>query len=225
MKRRYWTADEIDTLRRLYPDYSAEVVGKVLDRHPGAVHQKAISLKVSKSEAFKASDRSGRIKRGQQHPAMVATRFVKGQAAWNKGLRGVVGVQEACRATQFRKGAKPHNTHEIGSYRLNKDGHLQQKVSDAGGNNSKRWRSVAELVWIAANGPVPPKHLVVFKRGMRTSILEEITAERVECISMAENAHRNHPRNRDPELGHLVQLKGAITRQVNRIAREAQERA
>ena len=61
--------------------------------------------------------------------------------------------------------------------------------------------------------------------GMKTAVEAEVTADRLECITRAENAHRNHPRNRDPELGRLVQLKGAITRQVNRIAREAQEQA
>ena len=58
---------------------------------------------------------------------------------------------------------------------------------------------------------------------MRTNVLEEITVDRLECISMAENAQRNHPRSRNPELARLVQLKGAITRQVNRIAKESQQ--
>lgn len=111
----------------------------------------------------------------------------------------------------------------MSSYRINADGHLQRKVSEASGNNSKRWRGVAELVWVEANGPVPPKHIVIFKRGQHTAVLEEITLDRVECISMAENARRNHPRNKSPELAKLVQLKGAITRQVNRITRTAQE--
>ena len=113
----------------------------------------------------------------------------------------------------------------MGSYRINPDGHLQRKVAEVSGSNSKRWPNVAELVWIAANGPLPPKHIVVFKPGMRTNVLELITLDRVECISLAENARRNHPRNKHPEFARLVQIKGAITRQVNRIAREAKERA
>lgn len=64
---------------------------------------------------------------------------------------------------------------------------------------------------------------MVFKPGMKTAVLEEITLDRVECISLAENARRNHPRNKHPEYARLVQLRGAITRQVNRINREAQE--
>jgi hypothetical protein len=64
---------------------------------------------------------------------------------------------------------------------------------------------------------------VLFKPGMKTTVAEEITAERLECISRADNGRRNHPANRDPELFKLIQLKGAISRQVNRISREAQE--
>lgn len=223
MRRRFWTTDEVDELRRLYPDHTAEVVGKVLGRATGSVHQKALELGIGKSAAFKASDRSGRIQRGRQDPRLAATQFRKGDSPWNKGVHWDAGGRSA--ETRFSAGQKPHNTLPIGSYRINKEGHLQRKVSEASGCNSKRWRCVFELVWIEANGPVPAKHIVVFKPGMRTAVLEEITLDKVECISMAENARRNHPRNRDPELGRLVQLKGAITRQVNRISREAREKA
>jgi hypothetical protein len=58
---------------------------------------------------------------------------------------------------------------------------------------------------------------------MRTTVEAEVTAERLECISKADNLQRNHPRTKHPELARLVQLKGAITRQVNRITREHKE--
>lgn len=218
MNRNPWTDEEINALRRLYPDYAADVVGKVIGRPPRSVYQKAAALGIDKSEAFKLSTRSGRIQRGRKDPRMVTTQFKPGLTPWNKGTNYVAGGRSA--ETRFKKGSKPHTTLPIGSYRINKDGHLQRKVSEASGNSSKRWRCVAELVWVEANGPVPPKHIVVFKPGMRTNVLEQITLDRVECISMAENARRNHPRNKHPELAHLVQLKGAITRQVNRIKKQ-----
>jgi len=65
---------------------------------------------------------------------------------------------------------------------------------------------------------------VRFRAGMFTNVLEEITLDRLELISRAEHARRNNPMSRDPEYARLVQLKGAITRQVNRIAREHKER-
>lgn len=228
--RRYWTDSELDALRRLYPDHTAEVVAKVLNRRPGSVHQKAVALGIGKSDAFKQSDMSGRIRRGNEHPAMVATRFVKGQPAWNKGVKGVVGVQEACRATQFKKGemtgAAQHNYVPIGSLRVSKDGYLERKVTDDPSlYPARRWVPEARLVWERDCGPIPAGHIVIYRPGMKTVVESEITVGRLECISKAENARRNHPRNKHPELARLVQLKGAITRQVNRINREAQEQA
>jgi hypothetical protein len=88
---------------------------------------------------------------------------------------------------------------------------------------TRRWKAVHRLVWEAANGPIPAGHIVVFKPGTKTVAEAEITADKLECITRTENLRRNHPRNKSPELGRLVQLKGAITRQVNRIAREHAE--
>ena len=72
-------------------------------------------------------------------------------------------------------------------------------------------------MWEQANGPTPPGHIIVFKPGSRTADPEQITLDRLECISRAENARRNHPRNVSPEFAKLAQLKGAINRQLNRM--------
>lgn len=215
--RHVWTDAERDRLRHLYPDHPAKEVVKQMGLRLSQIYQMAAKLGLKKSEAFKASDKSGRVARGRQHPNMIASRFQPGLTPWNKGTKGVVGVQEQCRATQFKKGQSPHNTKPVGSYRLNKEGHLQQKIGTAKGSNSARWRGVAELVWCKENGPLPAKHMVVFKKGMFTNKVEEITLARVECISLAENARRNSIWRNDPEIAKLYQLKGAITRQVNRI--------
>lgn len=221
MARTPWTTAEVRCLQRLYASTPTADLAERLGRPIGKVYQKAAALGLKKSAAYLASDKSKRIQRGRQHPAMVASQFQPGLVPWNKGMKG---LQIGGQATRFAKGTKPHNTLPVGSYRINKDGHLQQKIGEAKGSNSKRWRGVAELVWVAVNGPLPARHMVVFKPGKFTRVLEEITLDRVECISMAENARRNHPRNKSPELARLVQLKGAITRQVNRISREAQVR-
>ncbi|VBL08698.1 HNH endonuclease [Burkholderia pseudomallei] len=219
MSKKAWSPEELEILKREYPCTHTPTLAKQFGRTPTSVYQKALNVGLRKSAEYMASPEAGRTdgKRGG------ATRFKPGQAAWNKGIKGVVGIQDKCRATQFKAGHAPHNTLPVGSYRTNKDGHLRCKIGTAKGSNSKRWRTVAEIVWCDANGPLPPGHFVVFKPGMFTNKLEEITLDRVECISMAENARRNHPRSKSPELAKLVQLKGAITRQVNRIAREAKE--
>lgn len=130
--------------------------------------------------------------------------------------------------TRFKRGemhgAAQHNYKPIGSLRINTEGYLERKVTDAHPVPARRWVGVHRLVWESAHGPVPPGHVVRFKPGMFTNRAGEITLDRLELVSRAEHARRNHPISRDPEYARLVQLKGAITRQVNRIAREHKER-
>lgn len=216
-------------LREWYPNYATAVVAGALDLTPAAVYNKAFALDLKKNAEYLATDQAGRIQRGRQHPAMIATRFESGHTPWNKGSHFVAGGRSA--ETRFVPGQKPHTWVPIGSYRVVRGGSktpwlmLECKVSDVPGPNHLRWHPVHRLVWEAANGRVPAGHIVVFRAGQRTTELESITLDRLECISRAENARRNHPRNKSPELARLVQLKGAITRQVNRIVREHEESA
>jgi hypothetical protein len=216
-------------LREWYPQYAGEVVAGGLDIPLAAVYSKAAKLGLRKSAEFLASDMAGRIQRGKEHPSMIASRFKPGIVPWNKGKHVIAGGRSA--ETRFKPGSVPHTTLPIGSLRTVRGGSknpellLEQKVTDLPGPYNVRWQPVHRLVWIKANGPVPEGHIVVFRHGMRTTVLEEITLDRLECISRAENARRNHPRSKSPELAALVQLKGAITRQVNRISREHKERS
>lgn len=228
MQRRFWTDEEIARLKREYAHRQTGELAREFGCSIARVYAKAGELGLHKSESFMESDRSGRVQRGKQDARMIATRFQKGQTSWNKGVKGICGTHENCRRTQFKKGsmsgAAQHNYVPIGSERISKDGYLERKVTDDHPIPARRWVGVHRLVWEAANGPIPPGHVVCFLPGRRTADPERITLDALELVSRAELAHRNHPRNRDPELAKLVQLKGAITRQVNRIAREAKEK-
>jgi len=202
---RPWTEADVRHLRALYADTPSKTIAQALGRTTHAVGMKALALGLCKSADYLANQ-PGRYKPGN-------TPASKGKPRPTIGRAG---------ETQFKPGNKPSSTLPVGSYRINADGHLQQKVSEASGSNSKRWRGVAELVWVAAHGPLPPKHIVVFKPGQKTAVLGQITLDRVECISLAENGRRNHPRNKHPELAKIVQLKGAITRQIRRINQHTQ---
>lgn len=212
MTRALWTAPEVDELVRLYPNYRAEDIAFLMGRPVRSIYNKAMSLGIKKTAEFLVSGAASRFDGNRGG----ATRFQKGLTPWNKGSKGVVGVQAACRATQFKAGQAPRNTLPIGTYRHDKDGTLQRKISDNKGNNSKRWRGVHELVWVEVNGPVPAKHIVVFKSGMRSDVLEQITIDRVECISLAENMQRNTRHNLPKELNDVIAIKAALTRQINK---------
>lgn len=213
-------------IRAHYPHQRTADLAAALGMNIKTVHAKASRLGLRKSEAFLATDKSGRIFKGGTLGQR--TQFKPGQKVWNAGRKGwQAGGRSAL--TQFTTGMEPPNTLPVGSYRVvrstNGIGQLEQKIGTEPGPNHKRWKSVHRLIWEAANGPVPDGHICVFKPGCKTLVLEEITLDKVECISRRENAARNHPNRSNPELAKLIQLKGAITRQVNRITKESRERA
>jgi hypothetical protein len=153
---------------------------------------------------------------------MNKTSFKPGQTPWNKGINFDSGGRS--HETRFKKGhmsgAAQHNYVPIGTLRISKDGYLERKMTDDQSlPTTRRWTPVHRLVWQAAHGPIPDGHIVVFRRGMKTVAEEEVTADRLECITRHENMRRNSVW-RNTELGKLYQLKGAIMRQVNRIKKE-----
>lgn len=87
--------------------------------------------------------------------------FHKGMVPWNKGKKGI--SYEGMKATQFKKGNKPANWVPIGSERVNADGYVDIKVAD--GKKQHNWRGKHIITWEEHNGPVPPKHVVIFGDG------------------------------------------------------------
>lgn len=226
MKRKPWSSDEVAMLLELYQHVSTADIAARLGRGLRSTYQKANGLGLKKCDAYLSSDASGRIKRGS-HPASALKRFRPGLVPWNKGVKFDAGgrsVETRFKAGQMM-GAAKRNYVPIGSYRLTKDGYLEQKTTDDQAvSPARRWKPVTRIVWESQCGPIPAGHIVVFKLGMFSNKLDEITIDRLECISRAEAVQRNHPRAKSPELGKIYQLKGAITKQVNRINREANER-
>lgn len=219
-QRREWTKSELRTLRQRYPNEYAKDVAKALGRKTSQVHGKANALGLKKSDAFWAGDKSTRIKRGQQSDAMRASQFKKGLKPWNKGKPGSAGTHPNCRKTQFKKGcmtgAAQHNYVPIGTERISGDGMLERKVTDDPSiYPARRWVSVARLVWESEHGPIPPRHVVRFRAGMHTSIADEITTDKLECISQAENMRRNSYHRYPQPIPQLIQLRGALTRKIN----------
>lgn len=212
--RRGWTQDEDNYLLANYADSTPQELEDYLKRSRPSIYQRATALGLKKSAHYFATAAAGRFGDGTKNNGH---RFKPGNAPWNRGFRG--WYAEGAERTWFQKGQRSPTTVPIGSLRISKDGLLQRKISNDAGSNSQRWRSVHELVWVEANGPVPPGHIVIFKPGMKTIDPEQITIDKVECISRAENARRNHQRL-GADLIRLYQIKGAITRQVNRINRE-----
>jgi hypothetical protein len=215
-----WRPEYVEFVRKHFADSRTADIATALGCTYSAVAQKAAAMGLKKSEAYLASEAACRLGRGQGG----ATRFQKGQPAWNKGVKGVVGVQEACRATQFKKGRPAHEARNylpIGSLRVCKDGYLERKISDDPSiAPARRWVAVHRLVWAEAHGEIPQGHLVRFKRGMSTTDPEQITVDRLECVSRAEHMRTHTYHQYGPEVAQVVQLRGAISRQINKRAKE-----
>lgn len=199
-KKQPWLPQEIEVLRKLYPNHTAKFVANVLGRSERSVHNKAFALGLEKAPGFWKT---------VPHPAS-QTQFRRGHKPWNEGVKGSTGLHPNTRATQFKKGAVPRNTLPLGSLRITKDGYMERK-------EARGWVAVHRLVWEGVHGPIPRGHIVVFKQGVAKT--GEITVDKLECITRAENANRNSLHRLGPEMSRLYQLKGAIARQINRIAR------
>jgi hypothetical protein len=212
VKRIPYGPEEDAIIRALFPDNHARDIAALIDRSEASVDNRAFKLGVRKSNGYKVSK---------------GGRFLPGHSPHNAGRRGVTGVQEGCRATQFKPGRPAHearNYQPIGSLRVTKDGYLERKVTDDHPVPTRRWTAVHRLVWEEVNGPVPPGHIVVFKPGCRTIEVEQITPDRLECITRAENCRRNSFwNNYPPEVARLVQLRGALNRKINNWSKQREE--
>lgn len=223
MTRRPWTDAEVALLRWGFADSRTDDLALALGRSYSTVAQKAAKLGLRKSAAYLASPEAHRL----DGVKCMGTRIQPGSTPWNKGRPGSTGTQPGCRATQFKKGRpaqEARNYVPIGSLRICADGYLERKLTDDPGIvPACRWVAVHRIVWEAAHGSVPAGHIVVFRPGRKTTDLDKITLDALELLTRAENMRRNSVHSKyPPEVARLVQLRGALTRQINRKAKEAE---
>lgn len=221
--RMRWTNEQLSELVKRYPDDKTEDIARDMGRILGGVYQQAQKMGLKKSDAYMASDRSGRVQRGKQHPGMKSSQFKPGQAPANKGLRRPGWAPGRMAETQFAKGRPAHearNYQPIGSERITSGVLLRKVTDDSSLYPARRWVPVARLVWEEANGPIPPGHAVVFKPGRATTERQAITPDSLELLSRGELMKRNTRHNYPPELNALLSLKAALTRRINRRTKE-----
>lgn len=224
--RRPWLDYEIEAVEQLFPHVPTHELVTVLNRPEHQIISCASRLGIKKSASYLASPAARRLRRGDELGK--AYRFTKGQTPPNKGLRRPGWAVGRMAETQFKvgamSGAAQHNYKPIGSYRI-VYGNLEVKVTDDPAlYPAARWKPVARLAWETAHGPVPPNHFVIFRKGQHTTAPDEITVERLECVTRAENLRRNSYHHRYPkDVGLLIQMRGQLTRLINRKSREKQD--
>lgn len=213
-RRTAWKPEQIALLTSLYPDTPTSEVATLLGTSTLRIYGKASSLGLKKSPEFLASNASGRLQaqRGER------TRFKKGMVPWNKGKQYEAGGKSL--DTRFKKGDRTGRANQIyqpiGAERISKDGYLQRKINDDM-PMYKRWRGVHIIVWEAINGPLPAGHALCFKDGNK----QNTAFGNLELVTRAELMRRNTCHRYPKEIAQLVQLRGAITRKINRIERKS----
>ena len=214
--RHYWTADQKAALIESYPHLPTSWIANAMQLPIKTVYAKAAALGLKKTEAFLDSDLAGRIRSDSNIGA--AGRFQKGLIPWNKGTNYTAGGRSA--ETRFKPGHRYGKARQlykpIGTERINKDGYLERKINDDM-PRQKRWRAVHIIEWEAINGPLPTGHALAFKDGDKTNR----APNNIELITRAELMRRNNIHNYPKEIAQLVQLRGAITRQINKRERKS----
>ncbi|MCK2097250.1 HNH endonuclease signature motif containing protein [Thauera aromatica] len=205
-----WSADEIATLRLLYPTHPAQQIADQLRLTLKKVYSKAAALGLNKPGDWIA-ERSRRVMADPNHPSR-RTQFKPGMIPHNKGKPHPARGRAA--QTQFKKGSVPHTWRPIGTSRVSKEGYLQRKVSDTG-VTARDYVAVHHLVWRLHGHTVPAGHALVFRDGDKRNF----DINNLELVSRAELMRRNTVHRHGPEVAKAYQLIGAVRRQINRRTR------
>lgn len=176
----------------------------------------ATKLGLKKSDAFYERPDCGRL----DGVIGKGTRFVKGQAAHNKGKAHPTRGRSA--ETQFKPGYRGGTALQkykpIGTERISKDGYLERKINDDM-PLQKRWRAVHLLLWESVNGPLPRGMAVVFLDGNKRNI----SLDNLELISRSDLMRRNTVHNLPPEIKEMVDLKRHLTRAIHQKEKEHEQ--
>ena len=171
----FWTETQKDFLRANYPTYSRKELLDLFNQHFGLdiqLNQLVACLKNHKI----TSGRGGH--------------FVKGQTAWNKGMKG---LQLGGEKGWFKKGQTPINHRPVGSERITVDGYIEIKIAEP-----NKWALKHKHIWEQANGKVPAKHCLVFL----DSDKQNVSLDNLALISRAQlvRLNQNDLIYNDPEL-------------------------
>lgn len=203
---KHWTPEDDAILCEMYQNTPTRIIADRLGASERATYSRAFSLGLKKSHEYLSSATAGRLGhgKGKEH------RFTKGQTPWNKGKAFDSGGRS--HETRFKPGNKPHTWNPVGHERVTTEGYMERKITDTGITRHD-YVCLHILMWREFNGDVPQGHAIVFRDGNK----QNITIGNLECVSRAELMRRNSYHNNYPkDVQLLIQLRGAVTRQINK---------
>lgn len=200
-----WATLELTAVRTRYPHEKTDAIAADIGRTVGQIYQKAAALGLKKSPEYLASAAACRLRRGDNIGA--SYRFKPGLTVWNKGMKGL--QHEGSKPTQFKPGSTPPNRLPVGHIRTNGEGYLDIKTAPG----PHKFVPLHRWNWKQEHGAYPAKGMaLIFKDGNPLNC----AVSNLELISRSDLMKRNSIHNLPKELAELVQLRGALNRQINR---------
>lgn len=196
-----WTEEQEGILREKYHNHTCEELAPLVGHTPKSIQTKAWYLGLRKDPEWMRQKAS-------------ASMFKKGHTPATKGKKWDDYMskekQENSRKGCFKKGQKSWNQKPIGHERKDVDGYWLVKVAQP---NVFRFKH--HVVWEQHHGPIPKGIVISFKDGNPDNVtIDNLMAEtKKEKFMRCGCYHKIMP----PEVGQLIQLKGALKRQINKI--------
>lgn len=192
---------------------SPEEQRELLDKFPNCSDKElSVLYNIKESTIVTFATKRGVYKSEARKNSTNCGKFRKGAVPVNKGVKMTADKYNKCKATMFKKGNKPHNINSIGHKRVSKDGYVYVKTGESKLNSN--YELLHRVVWQKYNGDIPKGYNVQFKDGNR----QNCDIDNLYIISRAEQMKtENSPHARLPkEIAELIQIKGAINRQINK---------
>lgn len=212
MKKHIWTDADDALLREHFAERTAAELAQMIGVSIKAVYTRSQRLGLRKSAEWIAETSRQRIT--QPGHASQPHRFKPGIVPWNKGIKFTSGGRSheyRFKPGHERTGRAVDLWHPVGTLRMNSDGYLERKTNDEK-PFYKRWRAEHLLIWEAANGPLPKGFAVAFRDGNKLNT----ALDNLELVSRADMMRRNSSQRHGPEVFAIIQLRGALQRQINR---------
>jgi hypothetical protein len=201
-----YTPEKKLILEKLYPNTTNKEIARILNVTESSVIAAGFRFKLKKTpefmreHTFKSCYKKGRI---PENKGKKITEYASKEAI------------EKIKATQFKKGGIPACYGRVGSERINSEGYIEVKVADP-----NKWKMKHVFEWEKLHGTVPNGYIVVFANKNKA----DFSPANLEIITRKENMERNTVHNYPKEIAVVVQLRGALNRQINKHKKKLYEK-